>query len=124
MPALVAAFVVQGAAAQVAQEEYAHVAAQAAHTHVPVEIDAALDWSTLISTTLAAHPGSGGLAARTAEAEAWEQRGRQWLAAAPSLYFSYLSDRPLDDLGQREYEGGVELPLWRGGQRSAVPCKP
>ena len=95
-------------------------AAQQVHTHVPVEVDATLDWPTLIATTLAAHPGSGELAARTAEAEAWERRGRQWLAAAPSLYFSYLSDRPLDDVGQREYEGGVELPLWHGGQRDAV----
>jgi outer membrane protein, heavy metal efflux system len=95
-------------------------AAQAAHAHVPVEIDATLDWPTLIATTLAAHPGSGELATHAVEAEAWEQRGQQWLAAAPALYFSYLSDNPFDDLGQREYEGGVELPLWRAGQRDAV----
>jgi outer membrane protein TolC len=95
-------------------------AAQDAHAHVPVVVDATLDWTTLIATTLAAHPGSGELAAYVVEAEAWERRGRQWLAAAPALYFSYLSDGPLDNRGQREYEGGVELPLWRAGQRSAV----
>jgi outer membrane protein TolC len=90
------------------------------HAHVPITIDASLDWDTLIDATLNAHPRSGELVARAEEAAAWNERGRNWLAAAPALYFSYLSDSPLDDFGQLEYEGGVELPLWRGGQRNAV----
>jgi len=88
--------------------------------HAALEVDPLLDWATLLDTTLAQYPRSGELPARDAEAAAWQRRGRQWLAAAPSLYFSYLSDRALDDAGQREYEGGVELPLWRTGQRAAV----
>lgn len=95
-------------------------AEQDGYAHVPIEIDAALDWDALIAATLAAHPGRSELVARAAEAAAWSARGRHWLAAAPAFYFSYLSDRPRDDFGQREYEGGVELPLWRGGQRDAV----
>jgi outer membrane protein TolC len=90
------------------------------HGHVPIAVDATLDWDTLIELTFGAHPRGLELAARAAEADAWSERGRKWLAAAPSLYFSYLSDSALDDVGQLEYEGGVELPLWRGGQRSAV----
>ena len=90
------------------------------HAHISIASDAALDWDGLIAATLSAHPRGAELAARNAEAEAWSERGRHWLAAAPALYFSYLSDSPLDDLGQLEYEGGVELPLWRGGQRRAV----
>lgn len=90
------------------------------HVHVPIAVDATLDWRSLIDATLAAHPRGAELRARAEEAAAWQRRGSQWLSAAPSLYFSYLSDAPLDDTGQREYEGGVELPLWRGGQRSAV----
>jgi outer membrane protein TolC len=90
------------------------------HAHVPIAVDAALDWEGVIEATLRSHPRGAELAARAAEAEAWARRGRNWLAAAPALYFSYLSDSPLDDLGQLEYEGGVELPLWRGGQRRAV----
>lgn len=90
------------------------------HAHVPIAIDPALDWEAVIAATLSTHPRGAELAARAAEAEAWAARGRHWLAAAPALYFSYLSDSPLDDLGQLEYEGGVELPLWRGGQRRAV----
>lgn len=94
--------------------------AQEAHQHVPLTIDPTLDWQTLIDTTLAAHPRSGELTARADEAAAWATRGRQWLAAAPSLYFTYLSDGRLDNRDQREYDGGVELPLWRAGGRTAV----
>jgi outer membrane protein TolC len=90
------------------------------HSHVAIASDPSLDWETVIAATLSAHPRGAELAARTAEAEAWRARGRQWLAAAPALYFSYLSDSPLDDSGQLEYEGGVELPLWHAGQRRAV----
>jgi len=93
---------------------------ETAHQHTPLTVDPALDWQTLIDTTLAAHPRSGELIAREEEAAAWATRGRQWLAAAPSLYFTYLSDGWLDDRDQREYDGGVELPLWRAGERAAV----
>lgn len=96
------------------------VRAQEAHQHAPLAIDPALDWPTLIDLTLAAHPRSVELTARADEAAAWTARGRQWLAAAPSLYFTYLSDARLDDRDQREYDGGMELPLWRAGERAAV----
>jgi cobalt-zinc-cadmium efflux system outer membrane protein len=91
-----------------------------AHTHEPVGVDPMLDWRSLIEIALAAYPATSELAARAAEADAWNRRGRQWLAAAPALYFSYLSDRPRDDWGQKQYDTGVELPLWRLGQRDAV----
>lgn len=102
-----------------AQGEHRHVANEV-HTHEPVLVDPGLDWTSLIEIALAAYPARGEVAARAAEAEAWHRRGRQWLAAAPALYFSYLTDRPRDDWGQKQYDTGVELPLWRLGQRSAV----
>jgi outer membrane protein TolC len=90
------------------------------HGHVPLTTDTGLDWQALVTATMAAYPRGRELEARVTEAAAWTARGRQWLAAAPAFYFSYLSDEALDDFGQREYEGGVELPLWRGDQRRAV----
>lgn len=111
----------RAAAATPARDDdaHGHVEAQL-HPHEPVAEDPALDWATLIRTTLETYPRHRELAARAVEAQAWRRRGRSWLAAAPSLYFSYLSDGPRDDFGQREYQGGVELPLWRAGQRGAV----
>jgi outer membrane protein, heavy metal efflux system len=123
LAAIVAAVVAATPARAPAQDgQDVHVAhvEPSAHVHVPLVVDGELDWQTLIDTALAAHPQSGELVARAAEADAWQRRGKQWLAAAPSLYFSYLSDRSLDDFGQRQYDSGVELPLWRAGQRGAV----
>jgi cobalt-zinc-cadmium efflux system outer membrane protein len=108
------------AALALAQPLVALAAEQEPHAHVPIVIDATLDWNELIDATLNAHPRRTELAARADEAAAWSERGHNWLAAAPALYFSYLSDSALDDFGQLEYEGGVELPIWRGGQRNAV----
>jgi hypothetical protein len=65
--------------------------------HAPITTDATLDWDTLIAVTLSAHPRGTELAARAEEAQAWNVRGRNWLAAAPALYFSYLSDSALDE---------------------------
>jgi outer membrane protein, heavy metal efflux system len=90
------------------------------HEHVPVEVDPMLGWSELITATVRAHPQHYELAARAAEAGAWTARAGGWLAGSPSLYVSMLSDRVLDDTGQREYETGIDLPLWRPGQRRAV----
>jgi outer membrane protein TolC len=98
----------------------AQAAEEQPHAHVPIVTDATLDWDSLVAATLAAHPRGYELAARAEEAAAWTERGRNWLAAAPAFYFSYLSDALLDDFGQLEYEGGIELPLWHGGQRNAV----
>ena len=102
-----------------AEEPHPHLS-QEVHTHVPLEIDPALDLRAVVEAALAAHPQSGELVAREREAEAWAARGRQWLAAAPALYFSYLNDAPRDDWGQRQYDLGLDLPLWRVGQRDAV----
>lgn len=112
--------VVAGASALPSRAAGQQAASAATHAHVPLEANATLDWAALLDATLAAHPRRAEVVAHAAEADAWQRRGKQWLAAAPSLYFSYLSDRPRDDLGQREYESGVELPLWRVGQRRAV----
>jgi outer membrane protein TolC len=95
-------------------EDEAHV-----HTHVPVEIDASLGWADIIEAALATHPMRYELGARATEADIWQRRAGSWLAGAPSVYASYLSDGPRDNVGQREYEAGVELPLLKPAQRAA-----
>jgi cobalt-zinc-cadmium efflux system outer membrane protein len=99
---------------------HAAAAESPVHSHAPLELDSALGWDDLIDASLATHPRRSELAARESEAAAWAERGKSWLAAVPAFYMSYLSDRSLDDNGLREYEGGLELPLWHAGQRDAV----
>lgn len=95
-------------------------APHATDVHTPLTIDASLRWADILDATLATYPRRLELAARESEASAWTHRAGRLLAASPSMYFTYLSDSPLDDHGQRDYDAGVELPLWRPGQRAAV----
>jgi len=90
------------------------------HSHEPLILDATLTWQDLIETTVARFPRYAELAAHQAEADALVETGSRWFADTPAVFFSYLSDSALDNLDQREYGAGVELPLWRPGQRRAA----
>lgn len=57
------------------------------------------------------------LAARDAEAQAHVAAARSWLAGRPSLEASYANDQPRTAVGLTELEYGVQLPLWRPGER-------
>lgn len=57
--------------------------------------------------------------AREREAEALERRAAAWLPGNPALAISHTNDAVGTDAGNREWEGGLEIPLWRPGQRSA-----
>jgi cobalt-zinc-cadmium efflux system outer membrane protein len=95
-------------------------AGRPAHVHEPLRVEPDLSWQTLIGDTMAGYPSVASVEARAAEAGVLTERGARWLAGAPVLYFGYLTDAPLDRLGQREYDAAVELPLWRAGQRTAA----
>lgn len=85
-----------------------------------IEIDPTLTLNAAFEATLARAPGADTLAARVAATDAYTRRSQSLLAGAPSVQLRYLSDRPLTDRGVSETEGGVDLPLWRWGQRRAV----
>ncbi|NBC23704.1 MAG: TolC family protein [Gammaproteobacteria bacterium] len=91
----------------------------AAH-HEPLPERAALDLATVLDAAVAGYPDAALLPARSAQAEAWRDRSASLLADAPSFSFRYQTDRFGDDAGLREYEGGLELPLWRWGERRAA----
>ncbi|MGD8340998.1 MAG: TolC family protein [Gammaproteobacteria bacterium] len=90
------------------------------HLHTPLETRAGLGWPELIEATLENFPRFVELAARDDEAQALVQRSRSWLAARPELVLRYQTDRLWDDVNLKETELGVELPLWRPGQRRAA----
>lgn len=57
---------------------------------------------------------------RQAELDARAQAAQGLLAAPPSVTLSQRSDRTASNLGLREYEAGIELPLWNPGMRDAT----
>lgn len=62
------------------------------------------------------NPGSELVSAQRGIASALQRKSEQPLAAAPTVNVKYQTDRIGSDLGYREWEGGVEMPLWLPGQ--------
>jgi outer membrane protein TolC len=65
------------------------------------------------------HPESRLADARRNLGRAQEARAKQPFAGHPAFNLKYLTDAVGSNDGYREWEGGVELPLWWPGQRSA-----
>ncbi len=87
--------------------------------HDPIQIDKTLTLDQVIRLTLQHYPDFLLVSARDQEAIALQQRGNSWLAAPPRIALRYEDDFPGDDIGSREIEAELELPLWNWGQRSA-----
>ena len=83
----------------------------------PLSRDPALTFGILLRQSLTRAPEYVALAARDDEARAHLEAGRAWLAGRPSLEASYLDDRGRSGAGVSELEYGVQLPLWRPGER-------
>ena len=64
--------------------------------------------------------GQRSLFHRQAALDARQQAADAWLSAAPSVTLSQRSDRLHSNLGLREYEAGLALPLWSPGVRAAT----
>ncbi|HPG27273.1 MAG TPA: TolC family protein, partial [Myxococcota bacterium] len=89
------------------------------HDHPPVEADPDLTLAETIRLALERDPGLVGVEARQVEGRALERASRRWLAGAPALYGGAVSDSPVgSDIGYRQWDAGLELPLWWPGQRS------
>jgi len=90
------------------------------HEDEPLDEDPSLTLQAAVDLTLAAFPDVEILAARKAQAEAWNARGGSLLSNRPSLMLRYQTDRWGSDDNLLEYEAGITLPLWGWGGRSAV----
>lgn len=116
---LVLAVAAMAAAAAAAQES----GPLADEETASIATDAELSLATVVNATLARAPGAALLAAQAEAAAASRMRSRSLVAGAPSAQLRYLSDRPQTRLGVTETEAGVDLPLWRWGQRAAVAAQ-
>lgn len=82
--------------------------------------DPQLTFAIVLQQALPRAPEYLELAARDEEARLHVAAARSWLAGRPSLEASYLDDRARSDRGINELEYGVQLPLWRPGERRAA----
>ncbi|WP_018413309.1 TolC family protein [Methyloversatilis thermotolerans] len=87
----------------------------------PVLRDTGLSLSQALDRALARAPGVLLPQARAVESRVLSERAGSLLSAPPAVQLRYQSDRlPGRGGGLREMEAGLELPLWRGGQREAL----
>ena len=63
------------------------------------------------------HPERNLAIAEKAMGDALNLKSEQWLAGDPNANLKYQTDAIGSDNGYREWEGGIDLPLWWPGQR-------
>lgn len=114
----VAMLTARAAGAASAPDEALH-AEHEAHGRTLLMHDGTRSLSQAVDAALAQGPGMRRVQARAREAEALAARGRGWISQAPSLELRTQTDRWQQATGVREHEAGLELPLWRWGERSA-----
>ena len=90
------------------------------HDHAMLPEDKTMTLETVLESAMARYPMALELAARSEEASAWASRSHQWMSDSPSLSFRYQSDRPAGDNGLTEFEAGLQLSLWRWGERKST----
>ncbi|MBI2801620.1 MAG: TolC family protein [Gammaproteobacteria bacterium] len=88
--------------------------------NAPIVIEASLTLAAAVEAALARAPGAGLLAAQFEAATNFQRRSRSFIAGAPSVQLRHLSDRLQTRQGVTESEAGIDLPLWRWGQRDAA----
>ena len=73
-----------------------------------------------VNAAFARDPVGQMVEAKKALGDAREARANQLLSGNPSFNLKYQTDAIGSDNGYREWESGVELPLWWPGQRTAL----
>lgn len=98
--------------------ETGHHADHDEHTALPH--DSTLSLAAAVRAALLISTDQSLAQARQLEAGTLSARGGSLIAGSPALMMRYQDDRWQSQTGLREMEAGLELPLWRLGQRSAI----
>ncbi len=85
--------------------------------HEPLARSEQVDVHTVMQSALDAAPEKMLTASAADQALAYRTLGQRWIVGAPSLEASVINDSLLSDVGQRELEAGVQVQLWRPGER-------
>lgn len=91
--------------------------ARAQPDHVPLAVSESLSFAEIFDSALDNAPESLETPVRADQARDYAATGRSLIAGQPSLQLSFYDDGPMDNVGLQEIEYGVQLPLWRPGQK-------
>lgn len=86
---------------------------------LPLQAQAAqVSLADILRAALQLAPGGEMSGAYSAEAAAWQSQANSLFASDPAFVLRHQTDAFGDDLGLREWEAGMEVPLWLPGQRA------
>lgn len=85
--------------------------------HQPLQKSSELHFEQVLSSALSNAPELLAASAREQQVSAYQSVGGSLFAGNPSLQASYISDRILDNVGLKEMEAGIAIPLWWPGQK-------
>lgn len=89
------------------------------HAHEPAEGGPPPTLQDVLAAAYSRSPQLQVLDARGREVQALTRHADSLIANNPAVSLRYQSDRLGSDQGLREYEAGIDLPLWRPGERDA-----
>ncbi|MDR0780197.1 MAG: TolC family protein [Pseudomonadales bacterium] len=92
-----------------------NVAAAMEHEHL-AEVEG-LDFATLLNAAMQQAPQILEAPVREQQASDYAAAGKRLLAGRPNVIYNLIDDRWRDNLGLRQQEFGLQLPLWRPGER-------
>ena len=90
------------------------------HGHPELIEDAALSIADVVASALTNQPRWNEAETRRAQDDAWSDVAEGFIAGQPQLSVNYLDDVAFNDIGEREYQGGVSFPVWWPGQRKSA----
>lgn len=85
--------------------------------HVHLEIQEGLDFSTMLRAALEQAPQTLETPVRAQQARDMQAAGNSLVAGRPSFIYNLIDDRWRDNTGMRQQDIGLQLPLWRPGER-------
>lgn len=86
--------------------------------HEPLRASPALNFESVYRSALTAAPEAPANSDRKQLAQSYVALGERWITKRPSWQANYIDDGLLDDNGLREIEAGINVNLWRPGERS------
>ncbi len=87
-------------------------------SHELLDRSSSLQFSTVFEAAIRNAPEALASDSRQQQVNAYQQIGDRWITGRPSWELNYIGDGLLDNIGQREYEAGIQIELWRRGQRA------